>query len=245
MNVPLLNSEQLYQAVRRVGKVDDRARDLPGPVARRSRRRATRRTGSSATSPGTTASCVPGARREDGGAKPEATSLLGAPLFAPELRPERQKALEDDLAEATRRVREEPRQRRRGHLARPPLRATSAATARRSTSTRAASRSTRTTRRLLRHRGHRYISVRELDKAVADLSRAAALVKGQPDEPEPGSDPKRPTTTTLQFSVFYHLGLAHYLKGDFAAAEKAYRQLPRAGARQRRPPGRRRATGST
>ncbi len=49
-------------------------------------------------------------------------------------------------------------------------------------------------------------------------------MEGRPDEPEPDSDPSRPPSTTLQFSVFYHLGLAHYLKGDFAAAEKAYRR---------------------
>jgi tetratricopeptide (TPR) repeat protein len=49
-------------------------------------------------------------------------------------------------------------------------------------------------------------------------------VKGRKDEPEPGSDPKQPATTTLQYGIFYHLGLAHYLKGDFAAAEKAYRR---------------------
>ncbi|MFI4942937.1 MAG: tetratricopeptide repeat protein, partial [Burkholderiales bacterium] len=29
---------------------------------------------------------------------------------------------------------------------------------------------------------------------------------------------------TLQYGIFYHLGLAHYLKGDFASAEKAYRR---------------------
>src|SRR5207249_2961747 len=35
---------------------------------------------------------------------------------------------------------------------------------------------------LYRHRGHRYITVRELDHAIADLERAAALVAGKPDE---------------------------------------------------------------
>jgi tetratricopeptide (TPR) repeat protein len=49
-------------------------------------------------------------------------------------------------------------------------------------------------------------------------------VKGKKDEPEPGSDPKAPATTTLQFGIFYHLGLAHYLKGEFAPAEAAYRR---------------------
>ena len=49
-------------------------------------------------------------------------------------------------------------------------------------------------------------------------------MKGKQDEPEPGSDPGAPTTNTLQYNVFYHLGLAHYLKGDFASAETAYRR---------------------
>ena len=35
--------------------------------------------------------------------------------------------------------------------------------------------------RFLRHRGHRWITVRELDSAVADLSRAAAMIAGRPD----------------------------------------------------------------
>ena len=34
MNVPLINSEQLYQALRRVGKVETELVDLPEPVAR-------------------------------------------------------------------------------------------------------------------------------------------------------------------------------------------------------------------
>src|SRR5690554_911985 len=37
---------------------------------------------------------------------------------------------------------------------------------------------------LLRHRGHRYITVREFDKAIADFERAAGLVEGKPDEIE-------------------------------------------------------------
>ena len=29
--------------------------------------------------------------------------------------------------------------------------------------------------------------------------------------------------STSHYGVYYHLGLAHYLKGDYAAAETAYR----------------------
>lgn len=38
--------------------------------------------------------------------------------------------------------------------------------------------------RLLRHRGHRYMTLHKFNEAVADLERAAALVKGKPDEHE-------------------------------------------------------------
>lgn len=78
--------------------------------------------------------------------------------------------------------------------------------------------------RLYRHRGHRYVTVRELDAAIADLTRAASLTEGQPDEVEPDGLPNARgiPTSTLQFNIWYHLGLAYYLKGDFAAAADAY-----------------------
>jgi tetratricopeptide (TPR) repeat protein len=79
--------------------------------------------------------------------------------------------------------------------------------------------------RLLRHRGHRWITVRELARAEADLARAAELVAGLPDEVEPDGAPNAagvPTGTT-QTNVHYHLGLARYLQGDHAGALDAYR----------------------
>jgi tetratricopeptide (TPR) repeat protein len=79
--------------------------------------------------------------------------------------------------------------------------------------------------RLLRHRGHRYVTLRQFDKAIADLTRASQLIAGKPEEPEPsGADPSQPSTETLHYAIWYHLGLAYYLKGDFGNAEKAYRQ---------------------
>jgi tetratricopeptide (TPR) repeat protein len=79
--------------------------------------------------------------------------------------------------------------------------------------------------RFRRHRGHRYITVRELDRAIADLERAAALVVGRDDEIEPDGLPnaRNTPTSTLQSNIWYHLGLAHYLKGDFEQALRAYR----------------------
>lgn len=79
--------------------------------------------------------------------------------------------------------------------------------------------------RFYRHRGHRYITVRQLDSAIADLERATQLERGQPDEVEPDGQPNARgiPTSTLQFNIWYHLGLAHYLKGDFGNALRAYR----------------------
>jgi tetratricopeptide (TPR) repeat protein len=80
--------------------------------------------------------------------------------------------------------------------------------------------------RLYRHRGHRYLTVRCFDRAVKDLERAARLIKGKPDEVEPDGQPNAqnvPTSTTNS-NIYYHLGLAHYLRGDFKRALAAYRK---------------------
>jgi tetratricopeptide (TPR) repeat protein len=78
--------------------------------------------------------------------------------------------------------------------------------------------------KLLRHRGHRFISVRDFDAAIADFEKAAALVRGRPDEIEPDGAPNKynKPRSTLQSNIWYHLGLAYYLKGDFARALPAY-----------------------
>lgn len=80
--------------------------------------------------------------------------------------------------------------------------------------------------RLYRHRGHRFITVRELDRAVADLQRAAALTDGKPDQIEPDGIPnaRNTPTSTLQSNIWYHLGLARYLQGDLPGALDAYRR---------------------
>jgi tetratricopeptide (TPR) repeat protein len=78
--------------------------------------------------------------------------------------------------------------------------------------------------RLYRHRGHRYISVREFDKAIADLEKAAKLIRGVPDEIEPDGAPNQYNipTGTSHSNIWYHLGLAYYLKGDFKNALRCY-----------------------
>lgn len=76
-----------------------------------------------------------------------------------------------------------------------------------------------------RHRGHRYISIRELDRAIADLEHAKRLAANLPDRVEPDGQPNAAgiPTSTLKSNIGYHLGLAWFLKGDFGRAEECYR----------------------
>jgi tetratricopeptide (TPR) repeat protein len=61
---------------------------------------------------------------------------------------------------------------------------------------------------LLRWRGHRYLSVREFDLALADLKRATAI-------------------DSALYGAWYHLGVVHFARGDFAAAAESFtRALP-------------------
>jgi len=80
--------------------------------------------------------------------------------------------------------------------------------------------------RFYRHRGHRYITIRKFDFAIADLKRAAMLVQGDEDEIEPDGLPnaRNIPTSTLQSNIFYHLGLAYYLDGQLEKALDAYRR---------------------
>jgi tetratricopeptide (TPR) repeat protein len=56
---------------------------------------------------------------------------------------------------------------------------------------------------LLRWRGHRYLSVRDFDRAFADLTRGSRI------------DP------TI-YGIWYHLGIVHYVRGDFSAAAASF-----------------------
>jgi tetratricopeptide (TPR) repeat protein len=82
---------------------------------------------------------------------------------------------------------------------------------------------------LLRHRGHRYITLRQFGAAVTDLQRAADLVRGQPDEPEPGLSPNARgiVLDTFHENIHYHLALAHYLQGELPEALAAWQDCGR------------------
>lgn len=78
--------------------------------------------------------------------------------------------------------------------------------------------------RMYRHRGHRYISTRQYDKAIADFEKAVTLIEGQEDQVEPDGLPnsRNIPLTTLHGNIWYHLGLAYYLKNDMDNALRAF-----------------------
>ncbi|MGQ0639513.1 MAG: prolyl oligopeptidase family serine peptidase [Gemmatimonadaceae bacterium] len=80
--------------------------------------------------------------------------------------------------------------------------------------------------RMYRHRGHRNVTTRRFDDAIADFERAVTFIRGKPDEVEPDGQPnaRNIPTSTLQSNIWYHLGLAYYLKGDFENALRSYRE---------------------
>lgn len=80
--------------------------------------------------------------------------------------------------------------------------------------------------RFYRHRGHRFITVRRFDLAIADFERARDLIRGTPDQVEPDGapNPRGIPTSTLHTNIWYHLGLAHFLRGAWAPALSAFEQ---------------------
>lgn len=161
-----------------------------------------------------------GAQQNDGR---EATSLLGKALHRPEIGAETRAGLEKNLAEARAAYQRSPDDaeailwlgRRTAYLGRYREAIDLFSEGIRKHPSDA---------RFYRHRGHRYITVRELDQAIRDLERAAALERGRPDEVEPDGAPNRFNipTSTLQSNIWYHLALAHYLKHEFAKALPAW-----------------------
>lgn len=154
----------------------------------------------------------------------QAVSFLGEPLFPPELPPEVQARRELQLKEALQALEADPggvesfiwAGRRQAYLGdyRKAI----------ETFTRAIVLHPEDAR-LFRHRGHRYISVRELEKALQDFMTATELIEGTEDEIEPDGQPNAAgyPTSTLHFNIYYHYGLAHFIAGDFEEAEPIYR----------------------
>src|SRR6188508_53434 len=83
--------------------------------------------------------------------------------------------------------------------------------------------------RLYRHRGHRYLTIREIDLAIADFEKAVTLITAPgapPDEVEPDGQPNARNTpvSTLHSNIYYHLGLGYYLKRDYVRAADQWRK---------------------
>lgn len=78
--------------------------------------------------------------------------------------------------------------------------------------------------RMYRHRGHRYITIREFERAIEDLEKAAELIEGTENETEPDGAPNELgiPISSLHGNIWYHLGLAYYLEHDWDNALRAY-----------------------
>lgn len=78
--------------------------------------------------------------------------------------------------------------------------------------------------RFARHIGHRLISLKKYPEAEAAFERAAKLTAAMPDQVEPDGLPNEAgiPTSTLKGNIWYHLGLARYLQGNFSGAAMAY-----------------------
>lgn len=155
----------------------------------------------------------------------EAMSLLGQPLFAPEIPAETRAAMEQHLAEARARYDANPDDadaiiwlgRRLAYLGyyRDAIDVFSEGIRKHPGDA-----------RMYRHRGHRFITTRQMSRAVSDLETAAELMRDRPDEVEPDGQPNRYgiPTSTLKSNIWYHLALAHYLKHDFESALAVWRR---------------------
>lgn len=79
--------------------------------------------------------------------------------------------------------------------------------------------------RFYRHRGHRYVSTRQLDKAIDDFKKAAELIEDKEDIVEMDGIPNAQNIplSTLHNNIWYHLGLAYYLKNDLPNAFEAFK----------------------
>ncbi len=74
--------------------------------------------------------------------------------------------------------------------------------------------------KLLRYRGHRYINLRQLENAIPDLLKAEELIRPEPEVYEYDATGKQ--GATYQHQIWYHIGLYHFLKGDYAASASAF-----------------------
>ena len=160
----------------------------------------------------------------------EPVSLLGAPLVVPPMSEGRQKWLELELEAAMAAWEFQPNEmhaiwvgRRLAYLGRYPeaiawyLGALQTYT---------------DSYRLRRHAGHRLLTVRRVDDAIAALTEARSLAAAEPNrlEPDGAPGPSGEPRSSTHGNIDYHLALAHYVKGDFDAAADLWLTCVRAWA---------------
>jgi len=82
--------------------------------------------------------------------------------------------------------------------------------------------------RFYRFRGHRFALLRRIDLAVADLEKAARLIRGRHDEPElyasGGPSKDKLGVSSFHWNVWYHLGFVYFAAGSLEKAAEAYRE---------------------
>ncbi|MEP4093438.1 tetratricopeptide repeat protein [Reichenbachiella sp.] len=80
--------------------------------------------------------------------------------------------------------------------------------------------------KLYRHRGHRYLTIRQFDKAIQDLEKAVFYSRTAPVEMEEDGLPNRRNIprNSIQYNIWYHLGLAYYMKGNYDKSVSAYKK---------------------
>ena len=165
--------------------------------------------------------CKPATEQTQEQKAPVVVSLLGETFYEPERSPAAQARLDSNLALAKRNLEQNPSEenyiwlgRRLGYLSRfnEAIEVLTEGLDKYPDSY-----------KLLRHRGHRFISLRLFDRAIIDLSTASTLMPPELEiEPDGQNNKINTPLSTTQFNIWYHLALAHYLKGDFEKAEQAY-----------------------
>ncbi len=85
--------------------------------------------------------------------------------------------------------------------------------------------------KLYRHRGHRYISLRMYDKAISDYLVAVKLIEGTENAMEQDGMPnaRNIPVSSLHGNIWYHLGLAYYLKHNYQKSYEAFLNCRKSG----------------
>jgi tetratricopeptide (TPR) repeat protein len=159
----------------------------------------------------------------------EAWSFLGGALFPPPLPPELRASREADLAEARATLLDDPSDperwiwvgRREAYLGtyQAAIQTFTAGLERFPDDV-----------RFLRHRGHRWITLREFGRALEDLTRGTQALDpalGAEIEPDGLPNPQGIALSTLAFNLWYHQALAAYLSGEFERARAGWEETLR------------------